>query len=461
VNHPHGGLTPILPEALRYSAQAALYNNRGNDYRGKGDLEKALADFAEAVRLAPKTALYRRNLGYVYRDMADFDKALTEYDEALRLEPKNAWNHVARGDLHYRRPDYDKAVADYTAALKLDPNYQNAYFQRGRTYSALLDYNKAVANYSEAIRIAPTAAAFNSRAYAYQKSGERTKAIEDYLESIKRDPTSVFATINYANLMIAEGKEKEAEVVFRAQVAAKKKLVMDNPLNPFFSTHRQDLAWAYENLASLLRESGRLSEAESTCAEALSLRRDLAKEHARERLYQVNLAGCLNKMGSILLRLNNAKKAPETFREDLAVREKILKDFASAESCNSLAWFLTVCPDPDFRDLKRGISLAQESLAKSPWVGNYHNTLGVAQYRSGQWKEAVASLETSMKLASGGTIDDWLFLAMAHKQLGDEKKARQWYDRAVTAMENDYVSEERRRFRDEAAILLKIAPKSP
>ena len=56
-----------------------------------------------------------------------------------------------------------------------------------------------------------------------------------------------------------------------------------------------------------------------------------------------------------------------------------------------------------------------------------------------------------------------LFLAMAHWQLGKNEEARKWYDLAIAWMEkNQTKDEELRRFREEAAKLLKVEdqPKS-
>ena len=88
---------------------------------------------------------------------------------------------------------------------------------------------------------------------------------------------------------------------------------------------------------------------------------------------------------------------------------------------------------------------------------SYWNTLGVAHYRASDWKSAIAALEKSIKLRQGGDSFDWFFLAMAHWKLGEKEEARKWYDRAVTWMDkNSPNDEELRRFREEAAKLLKV-----
>ena len=95
------------------------------------------------------------------------------------------------------------------------------------------------------------------------------------------------------------------------------------------------------------------------------------------------------------------------------------------------------------------------------------NTLGVASYRVEDWKAAIEALDTSMRLSSGGTPADWLFLAMAHWQQGETDQARSWYAKAVATLEREAPKDrDLARFRAEAEALIgpagdKVAPQVP
>jgi tetratricopeptide (TPR) repeat protein len=126
---------------------------------------------------------------------------------------------------------------------------------------------------------------------------------------------------------------------------------------------------------------------------------------------------------------------------------------------NQLAWLLANCPVPEFRDPTRALELAKKAHGHLPNDGYIWNTLGVAHYRMGNWKDAIAALEKSMQLRKSGDSYDWFFLALAHWQLGDKEQAHKWYAQAVKGMDrprNEGDRQEFRRFHEEAAQLLGI-----
>jgi tetratricopeptide (TPR) repeat protein len=154
-------------------------------------------------------------------------------------------------------------------------------------------------------------------------------------------------------------------------------------------------------------------------------------------------------------------------------------DPSLALAYNELAWFLGAGPDPQFRDPLRAVELARRAVERAPQhqVPNYWNTLGVAHYRAGEWRASIQALEKSLelqtlnlealKMVAGhvpqvqnqqpGTSFDFFFLAMAHWQLSDKDKAREWYQKGVQWMDkNAPRDEELRRFRAEAEDLLCI-----
>jgi Flp pilus assembly protein TadD len=133
---------------------------------------------------------YFQNANDAY-DRGDYDKAIAEYTQAIRALPNLAILYSHRGDAYDEKGDYDKAIADFTEAIRINPNYANAYYGRGYTYIDKSDYDKAIADLNEAIRLYPNyASAYHERAYAYIEKGDYDKGIADANQAIQLNPNN-------------------------------------------------------------------------------------------------------------------------------------------------------------------------------------------------------------------------------------------------------------------------------
>ncbi|MFO0888643.1 MAG: tetratricopeptide repeat protein [Isosphaeraceae bacterium] len=101
-------------------------------------------------------------------------------------------------------------------------------------------------------------------------------------------------------------------------------------------------------------------------------------------------------------------------------------------------------------------------MAKPHEEDAFLGTLGTARYRCGDWKKAISDLEKVVGSRSEDNpinASEAFFLAMAHWQLGDKEKAREWYGKAVTWMEKGGMDNpELKRFRAEAEALMQVKP---
>ncbi|MBL8821679.1 MAG: tetratricopeptide repeat protein [Planctomycetia bacterium] len=133
-----------------------------------------------------------------------------------------------------------------------------------------------------------------------------------------------------------------------------------------------------------------------------------------------------------------------------------------ADSLAGKGWVLANNSDPKLRDLKQALELGKKAIEIAPQSSWSWQKLGWIQYRAGNWKESIEALETSCKLqkvqeGSPGDAFQWLFLAMAHKQLGHQEEAHKWYDKAIKLEKGwPYIL---RLFRAEAEELLGVKPK--
>jgi Tfp pilus assembly protein PilF len=140
----------------------------------------------------------------------------------------------------------------------------------------------------------------------------------------------------------------------------------------------------------------------------------------------------------------------------IADYEKAIQlDSDDHKSMNNLAWGLAVCPELELRDHARSVAMAEKAWRVS---GGWHdNTLGVAQYRAGQFNATIETLNRRLAGGSDQSSYNTLFLAMAHWQLGEYAKARDYFAQAVEyTAQHDPKNAELIRFQAEAAALLDI-----
>jgi tetratricopeptide (TPR) repeat protein len=187
------GKSTRKPAGLSTTSQSQdglAYLHRGWDYLEKGEWDKAMADFNEAIRLQPDFAEAYCNRGFAYGRKGDWDKAAADYTESLRLNPNQIAAYGNRGIAHGQRGEFDKAIADFTEVIRLNPAHPLSYFQRGGVYLDKHEWDKAIAEFNEAIRLNfdSPALVYLHRGIAYQLMGDLDKAISDCNKAIHLDP---------------------------------------------------------------------------------------------------------------------------------------------------------------------------------------------------------------------------------------------------------------------------------
>ena len=81
----------------------------------------------------------------------DLDRAVRDFTEAIRIDPKYPVGYSERGQAQFKLGETERAIADYTSAIQRDPQFGAAlrargmaYLYRGSTDLALADLNRAI-----------------------------------------------------------------------------------------------------------------------------------------------------------------------------------------------------------------------------------------------------------------------------------------------------------------------------
>jgi len=98
----------------------AVWNGRCWTRAIVGELQSALADCNEALRLKPDVAATLDSRGLTYLKMGQWDLAIDDYSSALRLDPKLASSLYGRGLAKLKKGDIADGNADVAAAKAIE-----------------------------------------------------------------------------------------------------------------------------------------------------------------------------------------------------------------------------------------------------------------------------------------------------------------------------------------------------
>ena len=156
-------LDGLSPTTSRHQEGGPRVDPLSHDGRGiaqseHGNLDEALADLTEAIRLAPRQASLWNNRGHVWDLKGEYENAVRDYSEAIRLMPSYATAYANRGLARLAADQCDAAVADCTEAIRLDPGSEQGYVARANARFQRGDYERTVADIESALRVNPTSA---------------------------------------------------------------------------------------------------------------------------------------------------------------------------------------------------------------------------------------------------------------------------------------------------------------
>jgi tetratricopeptide (TPR) repeat protein len=127
VNLAHHNLyQPHAKPEIEGKIAALAHNNLASGLLAKGDVDAAIIEFREGLRLAPELASLHDGLGSALSAKGEQDAAASELREAARLDPNLAAIHNNFGQALAARGDLNGAVREYRRALNLSPNLPGA-----------------------------------------------------------------------------------------------------------------------------------------------------------------------------------------------------------------------------------------------------------------------------------------------------------------------------------------------
>lgn len=138
------------------SQRYQVYEGMGNVYGSMGQPQQALEAYEKAVQLAPDKGSLYLNRAIAHSMLGNRAAAFADYDKALQILPQKAgFIAMNRGGLHLGAGDYQQALADFNIAVQQLPNNPRSWFNRGNTYLQMGQRDAAKRDYEQALRVDP------------------------------------------------------------------------------------------------------------------------------------------------------------------------------------------------------------------------------------------------------------------------------------------------------------------
>jgi tetratricopeptide (TPR) repeat protein len=253
-------------------------------------------------------------------------------------------------------------------------------------------WEEAIAALTKAVDLEPQAPIpRNQRGLAYFRTAQWDRALDDFSKAVELRPDNPVFRCNRADTYGKLGQWDKA---------------LDDLSKAIQLQPDRDLTW-------LLRGSARASLGQWDKA---------AEDFEKAATFPKTFHRAWSHLAVVRLQQKDAKG----YREACNRLLDEWSDSADPQVTALVAWTCSVAPG-NGADLGRLI----QALEKKE-VTDYTSlrALGAAQYRSGKSSQAVKVLAKAIESRSEPATMAWIFLAMAHHELGNKEEARQWLDKA-------------------------------
>lgn len=225
--------------------KSAAFFYRGSTYLYQNNLDSALEDLSQAIKLNPSFAKAHGNRSIVYAAKGDFSNALADGNQMIKLKPDDFLAYNNRGVTYLKTGKYRQAIDDFTKTLKLLPleNQTSSdiqtngylvgnirmgkvplaqfvfseitdyivYNNRGITYLSMGDTNHALNDFNKAIELQPESDfGYFNRSAAYSSKREFDLALKDLNKLIELRPEFALSYMKRSSVYIAKGDYNHA-----------------------------------------------------------------------------------------------------------------------------------------------------------------------------------------------------------------------------------------------------------
>ncbi|HJT36638.1 MAG TPA: tetratricopeptide repeat protein [Pirellulales bacterium] len=367
---------------------AEAFFERGRAWAKLGDLNSALTDFGEYIRLKPDDAAGPRLRALVWQRKGDRQRALDDFDRAIRIAPNEAISYRLRGEMRQSGGNLDGALADLNDALRLNPDDAYALSSRAFLYLQRNELDKAIDDYDCVIgRVENKGLAYAGRALCYVRKGDFDRAMSNYDVAVK------FA-IGGDRPMVYEGRGKCQQHRDEHRKAIADFTLAFEAMGPDDARHRPRI---YAGRAFSHWMLGEFAESLDDLNEAVR--------------------GVPNNTDYVGNRAMVHKELGHWAEAVADYSETIRLDPNSHRAFQGRAWIWATCPDDNVRDGKRAVESATRGCELSDWKDPADlDILAAAYAERGDFEAAVKWQTEALRVYGDG--DDKALSQGAAERLG-------------------------------------------
>jgi tetratricopeptide (TPR) repeat protein len=266
------------------------------------------------------------------------------------------------------------------------------WLKEGRTHAKAGKWEAAITHLSKALDLEPLAVrAWNERGIAYLRTGQADRALADFSKAIELRPNDHVLWTNRAN---AHGKMGQWD---KAVADSSKAIEL-----------KKDFASAWLLCGSAHASLGRWEKA--------------SEDFAKAATFPSTSRAALSYGALVRLQLKDARG----YRQACTRLFDKWAESNDPKEAARVAWTCSASPDSGVK-FERIIEVLEKSNA-SDYVSL--RALGGALYRSGKSREAINALSKAVESRKQPSPSAWLYLAMAHHQLGQKDASQKWLKQA-------------------------------
>ena len=384
-----------------------------------GRYAEAIADYREALRIAPRNVDAEVGLAQAFRAVHNFDAAKQTLEQARREHPKSAAPLAMLGDLDLELQTYDAAIAHLTAALAIDPANLDARNRLAVAYKAkggAADVAAALEQIAKQLARDPkNALALYTRAEIYANQNRDDLALPDAERVVELQPQNAHGRALLGKILVRtpagaaaeEIKSRCGRAVLALEPLTSEAEAPADSETLFLLSRAYRCAGEDEKAAATLEEFEKSSQNDRTTKEN--------QTQAKHLVQQADELAMKNDFAGSLAVLQQAIAMDATYP---GAYSQLAKLYYSAG------------------DVEKASDAIGQALSRAPYHPEYLYVQGKILEKQGKMDDALEAFQQTV-LVNPKESDAYFEIGWIYQQRGERAKARAAYAKAVEISPED------------------------